>query len=65
MDFKNFDLGKMEPAQMRAMMNLFNSMPESQLQGIMKSMGIDMDPAQIKVFLETIKTTKANLTVLL
>ena len=54
MDFKNFDLGKMEPAQMRAMMNLFNSMPESQLQGIMKSMGIDMDPAQIKVFLETI-----------
>lgn len=55
MDFKNFDLGKMDPAQMRAMMNLFNSMPESQLQGIMKSMGIDMDPAQIKVFLETIK----------
>ena len=55
MDPNNFDLGKMNPAQMRAMLNLFNSMPEPQLAGIMKSMGINLEPSQIKVFLETIK----------
>ena len=42
MDFKNFYLGKMESAQMRAIMNLFNSMLELYLEGIMKSIGIDM-----------------------
>lgn len=56
MDPNNFDIGKMDPAQMRAMLNLFNSMPEPQLAGIMKSMGINLEPSQIKAFLETLKT---------
>lgn len=57
MDFSNFDPSKMSPEQLRNMINMFNSLPEDQLRNIMKSMGINMEPSQLKSFIELMKNS--------
>lgn len=57
MDFSKFDPSKMSPQQLRNMINMFNSLPEEQLRGIMKSMGLNMEPSQLKSFIELMKNS--------
>ena len=51
----NFDPSKMDPAQMKQMLNLFAGMSDDQIKNTMKMMGIDMDPSVIRQFVETLK----------
>ena len=51
----NFDPSKMDPAQMKQMLNLFSGMSDDQIKNTMKMMGIDMDPSVIRQFVEQLK----------
>ena len=51
----NFDPSKMDSAQMKQMLNLFSGMSDEQIKGTMKMMGIDMDPATIRQFVDQLK----------
>ena len=51
----NFDPSKMDPAQMKQMLNLFSGMSDDQIKNTMKMMGIDMDPSVIRQFLDQLK----------
>ena len=51
----NFDPTKMDPAQMKQMLNLFSGMSDDQIKNTMKMMGIDMDPAIIRQFVDKLK----------
>ena len=51
----NFDPSKMDPAQMKQMLNLFSGMSDEQIKSTMKMMGIDMDPAVIRQFVDQLK----------
>ena len=48
----NFDPSKMDPAQMKQMLNLFSGMSDDQIKNTMKMMGIDMDPSVIRQFVD-------------
>ena len=51
----NFDPSKMDPAQMKQMLNLFSGMSDDQIKNTMKMMGIDMDPSVIRQFVDQLK----------
>lgn len=51
----NFDPSKMDPAQMKQMLNLFSGMSDEQIKNTMKMMGIDMDPSVIRQFVDKLK----------
>ena len=51
----NFDPSKMDPAQMKQMLNLFSGMSDDQIKNTMKMMGIDMDPSVIRQFVDKLK----------
>ena len=51
----NFDPSKMDPAQMKQMLNLFSGMSDDQIKNTMKMMGIDMDPSVIRKFVDQLK----------
>ena len=51
----NFDPSKMDPAQMKQMLNLFSGMSDEQIKNTMKMMGIDMDPSVIRQFVDQLK----------
>ena len=51
----NFDPSKMDPAQMKQMLNLFSGMSDDQIKSTMKMMGIDMDPSVIRQFVDQLK----------
>ena len=51
----NFDPTKMDPAQMKQMLNLFSGMSDDQIKNTMKMMGIDMDPSVIRKFVDQLK----------
>ena len=51
----NFDPSKMDPAQMKQMLNLFSGMSDDQIKNTMKMMGIDMDPSVIRQFIDQLK----------
>ena len=51
----NFDPSKMDPAQMKQMLNLFSTMSDDQIKNTMKMMGIDMDPSVIRQFVDQLK----------
>ena len=51
----NFDPTKMDPAQMKQMLNLFSGMSDDQIKNTMKMMGIDMDPSVIRQFVDQLK----------
>jgi len=51
----NIDPSKMDAAQMKQMLNLFSGMSDEQIKGTMKMMGIDMDPATIRQFVDQLK----------
>ena len=51
----NFDPTKMDPAQMKQMLNLFSNMSDDQIKNTMKMMGIDMDPSVIRQFVDQLK----------
>ena len=51
----NFDPSKMDPAQMKQMLNLFSNMSDDQIKNTMKMMGIDMDPSVIRQFVDQLK----------
>ena len=51
----NFDPSKMNPAQMKQMLNLFSGMSDEQIKNTMKMMGIDMDPSVIRQFVDKLK----------
>ena len=53
----NFDPSKMDPAQMKQMLNLFSGMSDDQIKNTMKMMGIDMDPAVIRQFVDQLKNS--------
>ena len=51
----NVDPSKMDPAQLKQMLNLFSGMSDEQIKGTMKMMGIDMDPSVIRQFVDQLK----------
>ena len=51
----NFDPSKMDPAQLKQMLNLFSGMSDDQIKSTMKMMGIDMDPSVIRQFVDQLK----------
>ena len=51
----NIDPSKMDAAQMKQMLNLFSGMSDEQIKGTMKMMGVDMDPATIRQFVDQLK----------
>ena len=51
----NFDPSKMDPAQMKQMLNLFSGMSDEQIKNTMKMMGVDMDPSVIRQFVDQLK----------
>ena len=51
----NFDPSKMDPAQMKQMLNLFSGMSDDQIRNTMKMMNIDMDPSVIRKFVDQLK----------
>ena len=51
----NFDPSKMDPAQMKQMLNLFSGMSDDQIRNTMKMMGVDMDPSVIRQFVDQLK----------
>ena len=51
----NFDPSKLDPAQMKQMLNLFSGMSDDQIKNTMKMMGIDMDPSVIRQFVDKLK----------
>ena len=51
----NLDPSKMDPAQMKQMLNLFSGMSDEQNKNTMKMMGIDMDPSIIRQFIDQLK----------
>ena len=51
----NIDPSKMDPAQMKQMLNLFSGMSDDQIKNTMKMMGIDMDPSVIRQFVDKLK----------
>ncbi len=50
-----FDPSKMDPAQMKQMLNLFSGMSDDQIRNTMKMMGVDMDPSVIRQFVDQLK----------
>ena len=51
----NFDPSKMDPAQLKQMLNLFSGMSDDQIRNTMKMMNIDMDPSVIRNFVDQLK----------
>ena len=51
----NFDPSKMDPTQMKQMLNLFSGMSDDQIKNTMKMMGVDMDPSVIRQFVDQLK----------
>ena len=51
----NFDPSKLDPAQLKQMLNLFSGMSDDQIKNTMKMMGIDMDPSVIRQFVDKLK----------
>ena len=51
----NVDPSKMDPAQLKQMLNLFSGMSDDQIKNTMKMMGIDMDPSVIRQFVDQLK----------
>ena len=53
----NFDPSKMDPSQMKLLLNLFSGIPDGQIKNKMKMMEIDMDPSAIRQFEDQLKNT--------
>ena len=51
----NFDPSKMDPAQLKMMLNMFSGMSDEQIKNQMKMFGIDMDPSIIRSFIDKMK----------
>ena len=51
----NIDPSKLDPAQLKQMLNLFSGMSDEQIKNTMKMMGIDMDPSVIRQFVDKLK----------
>ena len=54
---ENFDPSKMDPSQMKLLLNLFSGIPDGQIKNTMKMMEIDMDPSAIRLFEDQLKNT--------
>ena len=52
---RNFDPSKMDPAQMKLLLNLFSGMSEDQIKNTMKMIGIEMEPSVIRQFVDQLK----------
>ena len=50
-----FDPSKMDPAQLKMMLNMFSGMSDEQIKNSMKSFGIDLDPTIIRSFIDKMK----------
>ena len=55
MDGKGFDPSKIDPAQLKMMLNMFSGMSDEQIKNQMKMFGIDMDPQVIRSFIDKMK----------
>ena len=52
---KGFDPSKIDPAQLKMMLNMFSGMSDEQIKNQMKMFGIDMDPSVIRSFIDKMK----------
>ena len=50
-----FDPSKMDPAQLKMMLNMFSGMSDDQIKNSMKAFGIDLDPSIIRGFVDKMK----------
>ena len=50
-----FDPSKMDPAQLKMMLNMFSGMSDDQIKNSMKAFGIDLDPSVIRGFVDKMK----------
>ena len=50
-----FDPSKMDPAQLKMMLNMFSGMSDEQIKNSMKTFGIDLDPKIIRTFIDKMK----------
>ena len=55
-----FDPSKMDPAQLKMMLNMFSGMSDEQIKNQMKMFGIDMDPSIIRSFIDKMKNASED-----